>query len=69
MTLTANHARRFQLESLVTMGLVGLATVVVFRGALGLYFAQDDFGGLARATGALPRHSGLCGISCKRMTA
>jgi hypothetical protein len=59
MTLAARHARRFPLESLVAVALVGLATVVVFRGALGLYFAQDDFGGLARATGALPRHATL----------
>ena len=35
-----------------------LAGVAVFRGALGLFFAQDDFAGLARAAGVLPRLQG-----------
>jgi len=43
-------------------GWVALATAfagfAVFRGALGLFFAQDDFAGLARAAGVLPRLSG-----------
>jgi hypothetical protein len=31
----------------------------VFRGALNLYFAQEDFRGLAVAKGLLPRHASL----------
>ena len=34
-----------------------LAVVIVFRGALSLFFAQEDFRGLAVAKGLLPRHS------------
>jgi Dolichyl-phosphate-mannose-protein mannosyltransferase len=39
--------------------LPGLAAVIVFRGALGLYFAQDDFRGLAVAAGVYPAHDAL----------
>ena len=34
---------------------VALVSVAVFRGALAYFFAQDDFHGLARAAGLLPR--------------
>src|SRR5262245_26783891 len=34
-------------------------SLYVFRGALSLYFAQEDFRGLAVATGILPRHDNL----------
>ena len=34
------------------------AAVVVHHGALALFFSQDDFAGLARATGSLPRLAG-----------
>ena len=36
-----------------------MAGAVVFRGALSYFFAQDDFAGLARAAGILPRLDGL----------
>jgi hypothetical protein len=35
-----------------------IAGAFVFRGALGYFFTQDDFAGLARAAGLLPRLSG-----------
>src|SRR5258705_6830156 len=35
------------------------AGVAVFQGALHYFFAQDDFAGLARASGMLPRLSGM----------
>jgi hypothetical protein len=38
--------------------LAAAAGVWVFRGALTLFFAADDFGGLARASGLLPRLQG-----------
>ena len=38
--------------------LAALAAVVVYRGALGYDFAQDDFAGLGRAAGILPRLHG-----------
>jgi hypothetical protein len=43
---------------LVALGL-GLAIYSVFRGALDLFFAQEDFRGLAVAKGLLPRHASL----------
>ena len=45
--------------SLLVAAALALAVVVVFRGALELYFAQDDFRGLAVAKGLLPRHATL----------
>src|SRR5262249_25629778 len=36
-----------------------VCAVLVFRGALHTYFAQEDFRGLAVATGVLPRYAGL----------
>jgi hypothetical protein len=43
-----------------SVGLVlGVAIFFVFRGALGLFFAQEDFRGLAVAKGLLPRHASL----------
>lgn len=59
MTLDAPASRRLRLQGFVAPAVLALATVWIFRGALDLYFAQDDFGGLARATGVLPRHSAL----------
>ncbi len=59
MNARLDDARGSRSESLVGTALLAIAAVFVFRGALGLYFAQDDFGGLARATGVLPRHSVL----------
>src|SRR5262252_10892164 len=38
--------------------LAALAAVVAYRGALGYDFAQDDFAGLGRAAGLLPRLHG-----------
>jgi hypothetical protein len=38
---------------------LAFAVFVVFRGALGLFFAQEDFRGLAVAKGLLPRHATL----------
>jgi hypothetical protein len=37
---------------------VAAVVIVVYRGALGYFFAQDDFAGLARARGVLPALSG-----------
>jgi len=41
------------------MALLVIGAVVVFRGALRLYFAQEDFRGLAVAAGVYPRHAQL----------
>lgn len=38
--------------------LVAAIAAVAYRGALGYFFAQDDFAGLARAAGVLPRLAG-----------
>ncbi len=38
---------------------VALVAIVVFRGVLPYFFAQDDFEGLARARGLLPRLDGI----------
>jgi len=38
---------------------LAIAVFFVFGGALGLYFAQEDFRGLAVAKGLLPRHASL----------
>jgi hypothetical protein len=40
------------------IGSLSVAAIVVYRGALGYFFAQDDFAGLARARGVLPRLAG-----------
>jgi len=45
--------------SLLGATVVALVAVVVYRGALAYFFAQDDFDGLARARGLLPRVHGL----------
>ncbi len=42
----------------VFLGLAVLAALVVFRGVLAYFFAQDDFTGLARARGLLPALTG-----------
>jgi len=39
--------------------LLALAVWLVFRGALDIFFAQEDFRGLAAAAGVLPRHEQL----------
>jgi len=44
-----------RLKTLAFAGLAAGAGVVVFNSALGYFFSQDDFHGLARAAGLLPR--------------
>jgi hypothetical protein len=42
----------------LALGTAAAAAVIVFRGGLAYFFSQDDFGGLARAAGLLPRLDG-----------
>ena len=45
-------------ERALIWGTLATAATIVFCGALGYFFSQDDFGGLARAAGLLPRLDG-----------
>ncbi len=53
-----NRLPRWAPTALVALALA-VAVFIVFRGALGLFFAQEDFRGLAVAKGLLPRHASL----------
>ena len=48
-----------RIETLLSIALLCLGAVCVFRGALSFYFAQEDFRGLAVAVGVYPRHAHL----------
>lgn len=50
---------RTRVEWLLAVALLSLGAIYVFRGALNLYFAQEDFRGLAVAAGVYPRHTHL----------
>ena len=61
MSAVAATSRRAGLPALgiVVPLLAAIAAVFVFRGALAYYFSQDDFLGLARASGLAPRLTGV----------
>ena len=63
MPAVSETGRRVPLRSDPVAWLSGLwlalCAVLVFRGALHTYFAQEDFRGLAVATGVLPRYAAL----------
>jgi len=52
---TATRPARSRFADLLALGAALVAGVLVFRGALPYFFAQDDFAGLARSAGLLPR--------------
>lgn len=51
-------ARFADLVGVAACSTAAVAGLVVFRGAIGYFFAQDDFLGLARASGLAPRLTG-----------
>lgn len=47
------------IDARLAVALLALAAFFVFRGTLEVFFAQEDFRGLAVAAGVLPRHEPL----------